>query len=180
MALTPWEKQINNRNYLSPLGFKFSLAKYPKIDFLSNTAQIPGINLGVAMEGTWLKDIPIPGDKLTYDDFSLSFFVDENLENYLVVHNWMRGLGYPESLIEYQNLLNQDEENPGRQTANSGLSDGTLTIYNSNYNPIAQVLFKGLFPVSLSTIKFDAKEQDVNYVLAQVDFKYTIYDIKKI
>ena len=69
MTLTPWEKQINNRHYLSPLGFKFSLAKYPKIDFLSNTAQIPGINLGVAMEGTWLKDIPIPGDKLTLCDF---------------------------------------------------------------------------------------------------------------
>ena len=44
------------------------------------------------------------GDKITYDDLSFSFFVDENLENYLEVHNWIRGLGYPESIQEFSDL----------------------------------------------------------------------------
>ena len=169
--------QIGNKNYLSSLNFKFVLAKYPKVDFFSNSAGIPGINLGVAIQPTYLKDIPIPGDKITYDDFNLKFFVDENLENYLQVHNWIRGLGYPESVAEYQELLNQDEYNPGVQNASSGQSDGSLIIYNSNYNPVAKVVFKGLFPTSLSTIEFDAKSADVNYVTAEVNFKYTLYDI---
>jgi hypothetical protein len=30
--------------------------------------------------------------------FSLRFLVDEDLENYLEVQNWMRGLGYPEEV----------------------------------------------------------------------------------
>jgi hypothetical protein len=145
MAQSPWSKQISNRNYLSPVGFKFILSEYPKVDFFSNSSQIPGINLGVAIQPNYLKDIPIPGDKLSYDDFSFEFFVDENLQNYLQVHNWMRGLG--------------------------------LIIYNSNYNPISQVNFRGLFPVSLSTIDFNAKAQDINYVTANVTFKYTLYDI---
>ena len=169
--------QISNKNYLSSLNFKFVLTKYPKVDFFSNSAGIPGINLGVAIQPTYLKDIPIPGDKITYDDFNLKFFVDENLENYLQVHNWIRGLGYPESVAEYQELLNQDEYNPGVQNASSGQSDGSLIIYNSNYNPVAEVVFKGLFPTSLSTIEFDAKSADVNYVTAEVNFKYTLYDI---
>jgi hypothetical protein len=169
--------QISNKNYLSPLNFKFVLAKYPKVDFFSNSAGIPGINLGVAIQPTYLKDIPIPGDKITYDDFNLKFFVDENLENYLQVHNWIRGLGYPESVAEYQEFLNQDEYNPGVQNASSGQSDGSLIIYSSNYNPVAEVVFKGLFPTSLSTIEFDAKNTDVNYVTAEVNFKYTLYDI---
>jgi hypothetical protein len=71
MTQSPWAKQISNRNYLSPVGFKFSITKTPKVDFFSNSAEIPGINLGVAIQPTYLKDIPIPGDKLTYDDFSL-------------------------------------------------------------------------------------------------------------
>ena len=50
-------------------------------------------------------------------------------------------------------------------------------IYNSNYNPVASVSFKGLFPTSLSTINFDATNTDVQYVTAQVNFKYTLYDI---
>jgi hypothetical protein len=177
MSPSPWSKQISNRNYLSPVGFKFILSEYPKVDFFSNSSQIPGINLGVAVQSNYLKDIPIPGDKLSYDDFSFEFFVDENLQNYLQVHNWMRGLGYPQSVSEYQELLNSDELNPGIQDANFGQSDGSLILYNSNYNPIAQVNFRGLFPVSLSTLDFNAKVQDINFVTANVTFKYTLYDI---
>jgi len=179
MTQSPWAKQISNRNYLSPVGFKFSITKTPKVDFFSNSAEIPGINLGVAMQPTYLKDIPIPGDKLTYDDFSLEFFVDENLENYLQVHNWLRGLGYPESIQEFIDLKANDEYFPNTSSKNSfnEYSDGTLTIYNSNFNPIVDVHFKGLFPTSLSTIKFDAKSTDINYVVAEVTFKYSIYDI---
>jgi hypothetical protein len=149
MAQSPWAKQISNRNYLSPVGFKFSITKIPKVDFFSNSAEIPGINLGVAMQPTYLKDIPIPGDKLTYDDFSLEFFVDENLENYLQVHNWLRGLGYPESIQEFIDLKANDEYFPNTSTKNpfNEYSDGTLTIYNSNFNPIVDVHFKGLFPL---------------------------------
>ena len=84
---TPWVNQIDNRNYLSPIGFKFSITKVPKADFFSNSASIPGISLGFAVQPTYLKDIPVPGDKLTYQDFTLKFFVDEDLTNYLEVHN---------------------------------------------------------------------------------------------
>lgn len=175
----PLDRQLANRNYLSATGFKFSLGKYPKVDFFSNSASIPSINLGVAAQPTYLKDIPIPGDKLTYDDFTLEFLVDEELENYFTIHNWISGFGFPDTVEQYKNLLEEDELSPGKQTAYSGQSDGTLLIYNSNFNPIAAVVFEGLFPVSLSTIQFDAKTQDVQYVTGQVTFKYTNYRITK-
>lgn len=176
---TPWSKQLSNRNYLSPVGFKFSITKVPKADFFSNSAMIPGINLGFALQPTYLKDIPVPGDKLTYDDFSLRFFVDENLENYLEVHRWLRGLGYPESIEEFGNLKLQDENYPDSSARNpyNEYSDATLSIYNSNFNIIAQINFKDVFPVSLSTIKFDATAEDINYVTAEATFKYSIYNI---
>jgi len=176
---SPLQRQIGNRNFLSATGFKFSLAKYPKVDFFSNTASIPSINLGVAAQSTYLKDIPIPGDKLTYDDFSLQFLVDEEMENYLLIHNWLLGFGYPESVEQYKKLLEQDEVNPGVQYAASGQSDGSLLVYNNNFNPIINVSFKGLFPVSLSTINFDAKDPQASYVTANVTFKYTYYKITK-
>ena len=37
--------------------------------------------------------------------------------------------------------------------------------------------FKDLFPISLSTVQFNSKESDINYVTASVQFKYSIYDI---
>jgi hypothetical protein len=168
-----FSKQIENRNFLTPLGFKFNLSRTPKVDFFSNSANIPGINLGVAIQPNYLKDIPIPGDKLSYEDFNLKFIVDENMENYLEIHNWMRGLGYPESIAEYDQWRLSDPTN----TSDPNVSDATLIVYNSNYHSNITVKFKGLFPTSLSTINFDSTMTDVQYVTATVNFKYTLYDI---
>jgi len=175
-----FDTQISNRNFLLASGFKFSLEKYPKIDFFCSEANIPAINLGVAVQPSYLKDIPVPGDKLTYDDLVLRFNVDEDLTNYITVHNWLRGLGFPYTTNEYQQLLNEDANQPGVQNANSGQSDGSLIIYNSNYNENVIVKFTGLFPVSLSTISFNAQVQNSEYVTAEVVFKYTLYDIIKL
>ena len=51
--------QIQNRNFLSPVGFKFTIAKTPKVNFFCNSASIPEINLGVANQPTYLKDLDI-------------------------------------------------------------------------------------------------------------------------
>ena len=171
-----FDNQITNRNFLSPTGFKFTLARVPKVDFFSQSAQIPVINLGVAIQPTYLKDLPIPGDKLTFDDFSLKFTVDENLENYLEIQRWMRGLGYPENIAEYDQWRLSDPNNPGQDP---NLSDGSLTIFNSNFVPSTVVTFQGMFPTSLSTLEFDATSTDVQYITAQVSFKYAIYKITR-
>ena len=169
-----FDKQIANRNFLSPLGFKFSLVRAPKVDFFSKSSNIPGLNLGAAIQPTYLKDIPIPGDKLVFDDFRLSFNVDENLENYNIIQNWMRGLGYPESVYEYTEWKRSDPNNPNQDP---NTSDGTLVIFNSNYQPSTLIKFQGLFPTSLSEIEFDASQTDVQYATASVTFKYVLYKI---
>ena len=180
MRNEPWNNQLDNRNYLSPVGFKFVITKAPKADFFSNSANIPGINLGFAEQPTYLKNIPVAGDKLVYEDFALNFFVDENLENYMQVHNWLKGLGFPESIQQFIDLKRGDEYTPdaGAKSALNEYSDATLIIYNSNFNEISKVHFKDVFPVSLSTIQFDATAGDINYVTAQVTFKYSIYNIE--
>ena len=180
MRNQPWNNQLDNRNYLSPVGFKFIITKAPKADFFSNSANIPGINLGFAEQPTYLKNIPVAGDKLTYEDFNLTFFVDENLENYMQVHNWLKGLGFPESIQQFIDLKQADEYTPevGAKSALNEYSDGTLIIYNSSFNEISKVHFKDVFPISLSTIEFDATAGDINYVTATVTFKYSIYNIE--
>ena len=182
MRNKPWNNQLDNRNYLSPVGFKFVITKAPKADFFSNSANIPGINLGFAEQPTYLKNIPVAGDKLVYDDFNLTFFVDENLVNYMEVHNWMKGLGFPESIQQFIDLKRGDEYTPevGAKSALNEYSDATLIIYNSNFNEISKVHFKDVFPVSLSTIEFDATAGDINYVTATATFKYSIYNIEVI
>ena len=172
---TAFDNQIQNRNFLSPVGFKFTLAKEPKISFFCNSARIPEITLGNSVQPTYLKDIDIPGEKLTYGDFSLRFLVDENLENYMKMHNWLTGLGFPETTQQFKTLTT--DEISGEGALDQQFSDASLHILNSNYRDVAIVKFRDLFPVSLSSLEFDASEADIQYFTADVTFKYTIYDI---
>jgi hypothetical protein len=172
--------QIENRNFLSPTGFKFSLRRSPKVAFFCNQANIPDINLGLAVQTSWLKDIEIPGDKIQFGDLNLRFLVDENLENYMEIQRWIRGLGYPESMQEFRNLEKSSKENGILDPEGGGdniYSDGTLQILSSNLIAKFNVNFKDMFPYSLSTITFDATDTDIQYFTADVSFKYTIYDI---
>ena len=169
-----WPNQINNRNFLSGIGFKFNLGKYPKVDFFCNTARIPEISLGTATQSSYLKDIEIPGEKISYGDLTIQFLVDENMENYRIVHDWITGLGFPETAQQFKDTTT---DVAGAREMNEQFADGTLRILNSNFNEIAKVKFLDMFPVSLSSLDFDATSTDVNYFTAQATFKYTVYQL---
>ena len=173
------ESPIINRNFLSPIGFKFGLKRSPAVAFFCNEANIPSLDLGIAEQPTYLKNIPTPGDKIQFGDLSLRFLVDEDLKNYMEIQNWIRGLGFPESLSEFAALENEAEmpANFGNNAGHDIYSDGTLQILSSNLVPKFQVAFSDLFPYSLSTVTFDATDTDIEYFTADVSFKYTIYTI---
>jgi hypothetical protein len=174
MAISPFNKQLQNRNFLSPVGFKFTLAKDPKVSFFCNSAKIPQIILGTEIQSSYLKDLDIPGNKLEYGDFSLRFMVDEDMVNYMSIHNWLTGLGFPETAAQYRDLIIDDQ---GIRDPNEAFSDGTLYVLDSNFKTNAKVKFKDLFPVSLSSLEFDSTKQDIQYFTAEVVFKYTVYTI---
>ena len=173
-----FKNQIQNRNFLTPVGFKFILNRAPKVAFFSNQANIPGINLGTATQPTYLKDIDTPGDKLTFNDLTIRFLVDEDLENYMEIQHWMRGLGYPENLEEIYNL---QKENTFMDTTDTKLmniySDATMNVLTSSQNTNFKIKYRDVFPVSLSDLEFDATDADIQYFTAEATFKYTIYDI---
>jgi hypothetical protein len=174
----PFDRQIQNRNYLSNVGFNFTLARFPKVDFFSNTANLPGLTLGTVSAPNYLKELPLAGDRLVFEDLSLQFIVDEKMENYLAIHNWMRGLGFPNSIQDFMDLVTDENEN--QFDMDLQYSDGTLVVLNNQFNSIARVKFNGLFPYSLSGLQFDATDTDYTSITATVTFKYTIYNIETV
>ena len=175
MTSSAFGKQIANRNFLSGVGFKFNLTKFPKVDFFSNSARIPELSLELARQSSYLKNIDVPGERLTFGDFTLRFLVDENMENYLSVYNWLKGLGFPESGKQFKDITTDSD---GVRDPKEAFCDGTLSILNSNYREVAKVKFNDLFPVSITSLDFDATNTDVQYFTAEATFKYTIYDLK--
>ena len=118
--------QPTNRNFLSQLGFKFQVKKLPTTNYFVQSVNLPSITLGDSAEDNPFVRIPIPGDHLTYSDLVLQFRVDEDFKNYLELHNWLTGLGFPEGFTQYKTLEDQALKEQG--TGEGIYSDASLIL----------------------------------------------------
>ena len=170
-----YEDQLTNRNFLSPIGFLFLLDKARKVSFLCQKAEIPTVELGqVEIPTRGLVPIPVEGN-MRYSEFSMEFIVDEDLRNYMQIHNWMRALGTPQEFKERRVWLNKYADSPSEDPR---FSDATLQVLNNNNIANFDVVFKDMFPVSLSSLPFDVTGGDNDYFTATTTFRYTLYEIR--
>ena len=174
--MTTWNKQISNRNFLSPIGFKFSLAKFPKVSYFCQTANIPSMNLGIQQQSTPFRSLPLEGF-IEYDPLTLSFLVDEDLENYLILHNWIRALGTPDDTLERTNYKLKMAQEFGKDN-NDLYADGTLMVLNSNFNHNFDIVFEDLIPIGLNALEFNASVDGTEYATASVSFRYLAFQIR--
>jgi len=169
---------ITNINFLSPFSFELIIKNKPNVTYFCQRANIPGLSLGFAPQPTFFASpIPRPGD-LVYNDLTISFKVDESLNSYREIWNWMVALGFPVDFSQYKNILQQDS--PLRPGVGETVSDLTLMVLDNNHRPRFEITFEDAFPITLSDLTFDATETDVNFLTAEVSFKYKLYQIHPI
>tara|TARA_B110001454_G_C12631787_1_gene397280 strand:+ start:151 stop:750 length:600 start_codon:yes stop_codon:yes gene_type:complete len=182
-------------DYASPIQFRFKITKLPQVEFFIQTANIPGITLGSTSFETPLKDIAGVGDKVTYQTLDISFIVDENLNNYKELHDWIIGLGFPKDYTQFQTMQATGADRfsgSTRSTAATGTntpqplseggiySDATLTVLNSKNIAKTEIRFQNVFPISLGSLSYDVKASDVDYLQVQASFNYMYYEIVQI
>lgn len=187
---SPLARQPDQLDYLSPTQFRFGIHQLPKVEFFTVSANLPGISAGTTTYSTPFKDIPTMGEKLSYENLSISFIVDEYLENYISLHNWMVGIGFPETRAQFRTFRDVTSKTPaaggtptvdkiGSATADRSLySDAFIQIFSNKNNPIIEVNFENVFPISLSALDFTQTVTDVEYLIATAEFAYQIYEIK--
>ena len=184
-------RQPTKLDYASPTQFKFSINQLPKVEFFTVSANIPDLTLADVVIPTPFKPIPVLGQNLTYGNLNITFIVDEFLENYRELHEWLTGIGFPKDRKQFKdfrsNTANRgtasatpvaDVGAVGKSVSDSAMfSDATLTVLSNKNNPIVEVRFANMYPVSLGALEFSQQASDVEYITVQADFTYQIYEI---
>ena len=184
-------RQPTKLDYASPTQFKFSINQLPKVEFFTVSANIPDLTLSDVVIPTPFKPIPVLGQNLTYGNLNITFIVDEFLENYRELHEWLTGIGFPKDRKQFSefrsNTANRgtasktpvaDVGAVGKSVSDSAMfSDATLTVLSNKNNPIVEVRFANMYPVSLGALEFTQQAGDVEYLTVQADFTYQIYEI---
>ena len=163
-----------NVNPLSPNGFRFIIQKLPDIEYFCQKVHVPGITFGAPMLATPFRRVPIPGDELTYDNLTVQFLIDENMDNYIAVYNWIVALGFPQNYQQYIDYVSANQSLALGELA-TNYSNATLQILDNTNNPVKTVNFNDILPVALETLEFDSTTEGVNYLVGSATFTFSYY-----
>jgi hypothetical protein len=156
---------MSNISYLGQDYFKFELSRIPGVIFASQQVTLPGIAMSDADQPTTL-GIPIkrPIGAYRFQNFEMTFLVDEQMKNWLEIYKWMRAMGNIDDDCT-NNSLNFSQ----------WMTDGNLYVTNGNYRNVLTVTFKEIFPIALSGLKFISTSATYEPQMASATFAYTYY-----
>jgi len=152
---------ISNESYAR--NYQFHFGRIPNLTFQVVTCPLPTISMGQMIHPTSLHDIPMPGEKLTFDPCSLEFVVDENFDSYLEIFNWMQDMRAGSSV----NGKTKDM-----------VSDATLDILTNNMTPLISFDFVGMFPTILGELQLTT-QNGTDVLLGSATFAYEQFTLRK-
>lgn len=144
----------DNINFLSPTGYKLIIQKVPNVEYFCTAVSMPSIMIGETPFNTSTRNISVFADKLNFESLNVRLAVDENMENYKEVFDWINDVVYTEASPEH-------------------LSDMTLLVMSSHNNVTNKIVFKDAYPTSIGNLDFDSRAESVEYITTEVSFKFT-------
>lgn len=171
-----------NVDLLQSTKFRLTFGRLPAITYFCQSANFPGVSLTEVQRSTPFVDLYVPGEKLVYDTFNITFLVDEDLRTWTEIHDWIRGLTFPTDFKEYVNLSRQAGASNIR--GSTGLkpqySDAVLTLYTNKNNPNFRIKLVDVFPTSLSSILVNTSDTAENIIVSDATFRFSYYDYERI
>ena len=148
---------LNNLNYLQPSAFKLSIDRkhYANLEFFCQTVLHPALSMNpVEVPYKRISSVPFAGDKLTFTELTCMIIVDENLNSYTEMYNWMN------------RLVETNETTPSNRLVAKPhtTEDITLSILSSHNNTVRTIKYLDCLPVSLGDMTLESTSGDVQYL----------------
>jgi hypothetical protein len=163
-----------NKSFLSNNKFDFVLKRIPNFTFLVQSVNLPGLTLASTSINTPFSAVSVPGNQITFGTLSLSFMVDEDMQSWYELYNWIVQLGNPKGYNKIGNLTG-----PAGSTSNP-LSDATLFVKTNSNNPNFQFNFIDVYPTELGEMSFTSSDNGQEFITASATFNYGYYEAVKI
>ena len=166
----------DNLNYLSNISFRLTMQDAPNLTWFCQSVNVPGVSIDAIDVQTPYLNIPHAGAKVTFEELSVRFIVDEHLKNWMEIYDRIIALGLAEGGENYRLLKAQSDLTQRGGT----VSTLVLTVLTSAMNPQMEFHFYEAFPISITALDFDSANTDLEYFTATAGFRYVNYEIKNL
>jgi len=167
----------DNFNYLQPTSFKLTIDRrnFPNLEFFCQNITHPGMIMSAAeLPYQKVAGVPFPGDKLTFNELSANIILDENLEGYSEMYNWIRRL----LDTNMAGPVSRAQRRGNTLQAEPTYSDITLSILSSHNNLTKQVRYIDCIPTSLGDIVFESTAAGTEFIVFNASFRFNYFELK--
>lgn len=159
--------QPTNRNKLTTNRFLFNMTRTPYLAYFCQRVNIPSLGFGTSIQSNPTAiEIKRPGTRLVYEDLQVGFIVDEEMKNWLEIHNWLKNISTYDTVHDY---LKEEQKT----------SSALLYVMSAAYKPLLSIYFHDIYPTFLTSVDFDSTSPDSEIIISTVTFSYTYYEIKQ-
>lgn len=160
-----------NTSFLQSTKYTFVIPNLPFARYFCQSINLPGVSSNEIEVPTPFSNTYRHPTKMTFEPFTISFLIDEDIKVWEETYKWIVSLTRPESNSQYVKYRDRD---------NSPYQDGVLTV-NTNANiPNIRIKFRNVFPVSLSGIQFGTMNSADTTPTADLTFRYDIFEFERI
>ncbi len=169
-------KTPDNLNYLSNISFRLTMEDAPNLTWFCQAVNVPGVTIeGIDVFNPYAT-LPVAGNKVSFEELTVRFIVDEHLKNWSEIYNRIIAMGLAEGHEKYRVLRDSNPLHP----RGGGYSTIVLTVLTSGMNPQMEFHFYEAFPITISALDFDSSAQDVEYFQSTASFRYQNYEVKNL
>ena len=179
--MTALTRSPSNPNLLHPNKFQLSCSRLPNLQYFAQSISIPGISMSETMRPTPFVDLYPPGEKAIFDLFVVTFLIDENMETWSEIYDWMFGMTFPENFEDYANLsaLAQSKTRILKERFPQ-YSDMAVTLLSSSNNPILKINMIDCYPTSLSSFPVSTTDTPDNPITADCTFRFSYFTLERL
>lgn len=166
----------DNFNYLQPTSFKLTIDRrnYPNLEFFCQSVTHPGMLMSaVEMPFRKVAGVPFPGDKLTFNELSCNIILDENMQGYDEMFQWIRRL--LDTDIDYR--VNSTQRTGNSMQNPPTYADITLSILSSHNNTTKKVRYIDAVPVALGDINFESTASGTEFITYNASFRFNYFEL---
>lgn len=174
----------SSRDILQSTKFKLNFVRLPGLTFFCQTVNLPGISLSEVLRGTPFVDLYQPGEKAIYDTLNVTMLINEDMSDWMAIHDWIRAMTFPREFEEYAKMGDKFRDTQIRRGAGVKIpaqySDASLTIFTNKNNPSLRVQYKDCFPTTLGGVQFSSLDSAENILTADITFRYSYYNVERV
>lgn len=143
----------------------------PNVAYYLQSLSVPGVSNTPAETSTGFGGTQyFHGDRLQFSELPLTFIVDDELNNYKELYDWLRSLTRAESYADYYT----NDAIPD----NKASYNAKLYILDDNKEIRRELTFINMFPVNLSEVELDYSDIDPEPIVCTGTFRYDYFRLE--